>query len=259
MSDNIPDSIVDMLNSACTDTAVFPPTILYNEGWMLRLVLSAGAEGIMCLPFSFLPDSKWFSEALLYSPFLARYDDDNLAETHSHADGVIGHFTFTPETKTGLELVPDSKQLIVIEAKMYSSLSKGTKNAPFYDQAARTVACMATTIERAQKLADDLESIGFYVVAPNDRINQGIFSKHMNKSSITEKVWRRVEAYHEDSQVHRKLQTWFRDVFDPLIKRIDLRCWAWETSVDAIAAAKPAEGKVLEDFYRRCLNYNKIR
>ena len=48
-------------------------------------------------------------------------------------------------------LVPDSKQFIVIEAKMYSSLGGGTKKVAFYDQAARTVACMATTIERVRK------------------------------------------------------------------------------------------------------------
>jgi len=67
----IPAVIVDMLHAADTDAAVFPPTVLYEEGWMLRIVLSAGAEGISCLPFSFLPSARWFSEALLYSPFLA--------------------------------------------------------------------------------------------------------------------------------------------------------------------------------------------
>ena len=120
MPGKIPDATVDMRNAADTDAAVFPPTDLYNEGWMPRLVLSFGAEGISCLPFSLLPGSRWFSEALLYSPFLARHHGDELAETRTHADGVVGHFRFTPETKIGLEIVADSKQFIIMEAKLMS-------------------------------------------------------------------------------------------------------------------------------------------
>ncbi|MFH0849227.1 MAG: hypothetical protein V1857_06975 [archaeon] len=104
----IPSAIIDMLSVADTDTAVFPPTLLYNEGWMLRIVLSAAAKGISCLPFSFLPGSRWFSEALLYSPFLSRRQGDRLTETHTHVDGVVGHFKFVETTKTGFELTPDS-------------------------------------------------------------------------------------------------------------------------------------------------------
>ena len=257
MSDNIPAAIVDMLNSADTDAAVFPPTVLYNEGWMLRLILSAGAEGILCLPFRFLPASKWFSEALLYSPFLARHHGDELAETHTHVDGVVGHFRFTPETKTGLEIAPDSKQFIVIEAKMYSSLSIGIKKAPFYDQAARTVACMAATVERARRPVDEFESIGFYVVAPAEQINRGVFAEQMTHKSIVKKVRQRIEAYQKDGKDFSKLQTWFRGVFEPMVRRIDLGCWPWETAVDAIAAAKPVEGSVVKGFYSRCLKYNQ--
>ena len=194
----IPDAIVEMLRAADRDAAVFPSTVLYEEGWMLRLVLSFGAEGVFCLPFSFLPGARLFSEALLYSPFLARSHGDRLAETHTHADGVVGHFRFTPTSKTGLELVSDSKQFVVVEAKMYSSLSGGTKNAPFYDQTARIVACMAATLERSQKSVSDFESIGFYVMAPDSQIKQGVFGEQMTRKSIVEKVQRRIEQYQED-------------------------------------------------------------
>jgi hypothetical protein len=37
---------------------------------------------------------------------------------HSETDGVVRHFRFTPTTKTGLELVRDSKQFIVIEGTL---------------------------------------------------------------------------------------------------------------------------------------------
>jgi len=253
----IPDAILSMLRAADTDAAVFPPTVLYDEGWMLRLVLSAGSEGISCLPFSFLSRSRWFSEALLYSPFLARYQGDTLAETHTHADGVVGHFKFTPTTKTGLELIPDSKQFIVVEAKMFSSLSGGTRRAPFYDQAARSVACMATTLEKSGKSVGALESVGFYVMAPAEQIRQGVFTEQMNRENIAEKVRRRIEDYREDVETFSKLQSWFQSAFDPLVRRIDLRCWPWENAVDAIVDAKPAERDLVKDFYMRCLKYNQ--
>jgi PIN domain nuclease of toxin-antitoxin system len=54
----------------------------------------------------------------------------------------------------------------VIEAKMFSNLSRGTKNALEYDQAARNVACMAHTIAKSGIQVDDLKSVGFFVIAP---------------------------------------------------------------------------------------------
>jgi hypothetical protein len=257
MAGKIPIAILDMLNEADTDAAVFPPTDLYNEGWMLRLVLFAGAKGIPCLPFSFLPRSRWFSEALLYSPFLARSRNDKLAETHTHADGVIGHFKFAPTTKTGLELLADSKQFIVIEAKMFSSLREGTTRASFYDQAARSVACMATTLDRGKSSVDNLESIGFYVIAPDSQIRQGLFANEMTRESIVKKVRRRIEQYQEDREYHARLESWFQKTFDPLIQRIDLRCWPWENAVNAIDATEPAGKHPAEEFYRRCLRHNQ--
>jgi hypothetical protein len=249
MAGSIPEAILEMLCAADTDAAMLPPTILYNEGWMLRLILSSGAEGVSCLPFSFLPGSRWFSEALLYSPFLSRFKGDLLAETHTHADGVIGHFRFAATTKTGLELVPDSKQFIVIEAKMFSSLSRGIRNAPFYDQAARTVACMAACVEKSGKSVGDLESIGFYVVAPESQIRQGVFAEQMTRDSVVEKVRRRIDQYQEDRENHARLQSWFRNTLDPLIKHIELRCWPWETVGGyrrCQTDSRPHRGRVLQ-------------
>lgn len=252
----IPDRIIKMLNSADKEIGNFPPTILYNEGWMLRLVLSACAEGIPCLPFSFLPRSRWFSEALLYSPFLKRFPKDQLAESCTHLDGVVGYFRFTPNTKTGLELLSDSKQFIAIEAKMYSPLSRGIKNADFYDQAARTVACMATTLERSHKSVNDFDSIGFYVIAPKDQINRNIFTTQMTRENISAKVLRRIKMYRKEKKYYPSLQSWFQDAFDPLIKKIDLDCWSWETALENIYKTNTDEGTLFKDFYERCKKYN---
>jgi hypothetical protein len=246
-----------MLNVADTDAAVFPPTILYNEGWMLRLVLSAGAEGISCIPFSFLLGSKWFSEAMLPSPFPPRSRPDQLAETWTHLDGVVGHFKFTENTRVGLELVRDSKQFVVIEAKMYAPLSRGTKNAKFYDQAARTVACMTAALERVHKSVSDFESIGYYVMAPEDRISQGVFTEQMTRESIIKKIQWRIEMYQRDSKHFSERQSRFQSTFLQLIKRIDLRCWSWEDALRAICDAKPDQGASIKAFYKLCQKYNK--
>ncbi|MCW4049606.1 MAG: hypothetical protein NWE89_07695 [Candidatus Bathyarchaeota archaeon] len=40
------ERINKMLELAHTNAAIFPPTILYNEGWMLRILLSLQSEGM---------------------------------------------------------------------------------------------------------------------------------------------------------------------------------------------------------------------
>ena len=137
------EMISKMMELAHTDAAIFPPTTLYNEGWMLRIVLSLQSEGIECLPINFQSGARLFSEALIDSPFLSRFRGDPLAEGLTHLDGAIGHFDMRPGTKTGLVLRADSTQFVAIEAKMFSTLSKGVTNARYYDQAARIVACIA--------------------------------------------------------------------------------------------------------------------
>lgn len=244
------ERISKMLEVAHTDAYVFPPTILYNEGWMLRIVLSLQSEGIECLPFNFLPGAKWFSEALIDSPFLPRFRGDPRAEGLTHLDGAIGHFNIRPGTKTGLVLRADSTQFVAIEAKMFSTLSKGTKNAPNYDQAARIVACIAWEISRSNRTVDDFEFLGFYVIAPRTQINRGIFSSQVNWHSIRRKVDLRIDAYSEDHEKHAELRKWYSDFFIPTLELIDIRCIPWETVIETI------DETAIQNFYTRCLKFN---
>ena len=244
-----------MLEAAYTNAAVFPPTILYDEGWMLRLILAVAATGIRCLPCSFAAGAKWYSEALLHSPFLTRHQGDELAETYTHADGVVGHIRVRAGTKTGLEITPDGKQFVVLEAKMFSPLSAGTRRAPFYDQAARTVACIASTLERSRKQVSDLESLGFYVIAPESQIKQGIFAEQMTRESIEKKIQQRIAQY--DGEENVVMRRWFEDAFRGLVRRIDLRCWSWETATKLIVEGNHSDGATIREFYARCLIYNQ--
>ncbi|MHA1907092.1 MAG: hypothetical protein ACW98Y_07345 [Candidatus Thorarchaeota archaeon] len=246
------DRIRAMLEIAHTDDAVFPSTDLYNEGWMLRLVLSIQSEGVECFPFTFQPEARWFSEAQIDSPFLprSRSPRDPLAETHTHLDGVIGHIAIRSGTKTGLTLTADSKQFVVTEAKIFSRLSKGITNAKYYDQAARTIACIAWEIGQSDRSVNDFESLGFYVIAPEERIAQGIFSSQVKKTSIKEKVNRRFSAYVDDDKKFDELQTWYKDFFIPVLVHIDINCISWESIIDRI------DDTSIRDFYNRCLRYN---
>jgi len=102
---------------------------LVQRGGLLRLVLSAEARGIRCLPHGFEPGARWFSESLLYTPFAPRTRGDQRGESVTHADGVIRHFEIGKSNKAGLHLTVEGTQFIIVEAKMFSGLSTGTTRA----------------------------------------------------------------------------------------------------------------------------------
>jgi hypothetical protein len=105
--------VVGFLRSLHRDERRGPATLLYNEGWLLRLVLSAEARGVRCLPDGFEPGVRWFTEALLYTPFAARTRGDRLAESVTHPDGVIGHFEIGRSSRAGLHLTADATQFVI--------------------------------------------------------------------------------------------------------------------------------------------------
>ena len=107
-----------------------------------------------------------------------------MAETWTHADGVVGHFAVGETTKEGLTLREGATQLVVVEAKMWSKLSSRTRNAPGYDQAARTVACIAETLRRADIESQPMERLAFLVAAHLDQIDSGVFGTRVTKASI---------------------------------------------------------------------------
>src|SRR4051794_27670096 len=139
--------------------------------------------------------ARWFSEAWLPSAFLARYRGDRLAESRTHADGVVGHFSIGDPGTAGLGLLPDARQLVVLEAKLFNRLSTGVRNAPYYDQAARTVACMAEVLRRAGRDPDAMDDLAFLILAPRARIDDGVFEHDAAHEAIGRKVRRRVEDY----------------------------------------------------------------
>jgi len=246
------DRVSELLQRCGTDEPVLPPTELYNEGWMLRLVLDwFENRSNVDHPLSFQPDARWYSEALLASRFLPTRRGDPLAESFTHADGVIGHFDIRPGERGEATVTPDARQLIVIEAKMGSGLSKGVKNSPGYGQAARNVACIAHALEVAGARPEQFDSLGFFVVAPKSQIEAGVFRDLVTADRIRSQVATRVEQYdgrHGD---------WFEEHFVPTLEVMKLGLVSWEELVDFIDGEEGDIG--LRDFYDRCLRFNPLR
>ena len=229
----------------------FPPTILFNEGWLLRLIVDwFSTSGITDHPLSVPKDGHWFSEARLPSAFLPRFRGDPLAESHTNADGVIGHLTIGTKGKTDLELIPEATHFVVLEAKLYSGLSKGVKHANYYDQAARNVACMAEVLRIADCKPKSFSQIGFYVLAPKDQIKARTFNRLLDKQSINDKVNRRISSYGGERD------KWSKDWFTPTKEVVDIRIISWEAILDVISENDSKTGCSLKEYYSHCLTFN---
>ena len=236
--------VIDILASAGTPTPTIRPTALYNEGWMLQLILDwAHDHAPETHRLAFLPEARWYTEALLRPQFLARWRGDDLAESWSNADGVIGHFDIGTSGKGDLTLREAARQLVVVEAKMFSELSSGTKNAHGYDQAARTVACVAEALRWADIPPQQMARLGFFVAAPKSQIERGVFRDLVTKDSIRLCVQDRVAAY------RGARDAWFDDWFIPTLDAIDLGVLSWEVLLEGLDPSYRA-------FYYQCLVHN---
>ena len=241
-----------MLESCQAGEPPFPPNVLYNESWLLRIVIDWFVrQGGDRYPLSPMAGARWFSEAWLPSAFLPRYRGDRLAESRTHADGVVGHFTIGDPGTAGLALDPEASQFIIIEGKLFNPLSAGVKNAPYYDQAARSVACMAESLRRAGRDPESVDDLAFLLIAPQARIDDGAFAWDTSIDAIRRKVRRRVEDYAGERDA------WFHDWFEPTLQRIEVRSLSWEEIIDVIAFHSVESGQVVDSFYGECLRFNR--
>lgn len=247
--------LIDLLENFDPKSPTYRPTEIYNEGWLLKILLHEYSEH-RCEKGSlkFQDDAKWFSEAMLPTKFTARSTKelghkDTLAESRTNADSVIGHIEVGNKGKADLELAKNVKQFVVIEAKMNSKLTGYVSNVPGYDQAARTVACMAETLSVNKIHPDKMESLAYYVLAPEKRIGNSKFKELVDECSIKEAVRKRVGDY-GDEGVYKE---WFEECFEPTLKKITLDVISWETVIEQL----PNKSKEkVNHFYQLCLDYN---
>lgn len=268
--------ISELLQTCSTDAPLFPPTELYNERWLLRLVVDwfaaqprvAGdlleedtqpvaiqADALVnptpkpMRALQLPEDGRWFSHARLPTPFGKRHKDDQLAEGRTEVDAALGHFDISGKTK--LKLRPDAQHFVVLEAKMFSRLASGVKHAPYYDQGARTVACMAATLQRANRYPGDVRQLGFFVIAPQLQLDRGIFAQYLNRESIRQKVKQRLRAYDD-----KKRKQWYTEWFEPTLNQVAIDRVSWEAIIAYIAAREAEAAAFIEAFYNQCVVYS---
>jgi hypothetical protein len=245
------ERITRMLDCCGTEEPFFPPTDLYNECWMLRLVLAWFSENPDAdHPLAISGNERWYSEALLPSAFLPRYRGDPHAESWTHADGVIGNFGIGKNGAGDLDLKKDAETLVVLEAKMFSKLSPGVTHARYYNQAARNVACMAEVLRRANRQPSKIKRLAFFVIAPEQQVNAGIFEKQMQPESVLKTVKRRVNEYDESKE------EWFNGWFIPTMHHIRIGVIPWEMLLGDISGVDAKTGSEFQQFYDLCLRFN---
>lgn len=240
------DTIVQILSRCSrTDTNICP-TILYNEGWMTRLLVEVSIEVQLKLPHLNFGDIRhWYSEGLLSSPFLARTRKDTLAEGYTHADISLGNFRVDSANRGDISIEGTDGIFGVIEAKMGSPLSSGTKNAPDYDQASRNLACIAFNT-----LSTD-HSIFFGVAAPHKKIEEYGFQDQINVSRLIDKISGRFDMYDSDSNVNALKEHVLERARTCICFTLSYESW-----LDALKdhEAYPS----LYEFMKQCYKFNRI-
>ena len=249
--------LVKVLESSNRLNYLFPPTEIYSEGWMLRLVLNWFYNNeIKDHPLAFNQNSRWYSEALLSSKFHPLWRGDNLSESWTHADGVIGQFEIGDNGYGDLKVTEDTTQLIICEAKMLSKYSSGIKNATQFNQVARSIACMSNIFSK-NNVEIKKCSIAFYALVPENRlVKEKTFYKYIEKKDIKRIVFNRIEQYREREDYNDKA-VWYRNIFIPFLEYIKIENISWESVIKYIKTNDLSYGTRLDEFYQKCLNFNK--
>lgn len=240
-------------------TRNMPATVLYNEGWMLRLVLKWFSDNRPKNTFlEFMDGSTWFSEALLRSKFLAKPNGVNkgLAEGCTHADGVVGDFIIGANANKSDLTFKKGQQFVVIEAKMFSLYSKGTVNAGSYDQVARNLVCMCNTLGLQKINLEQVANLGFLTFLPEEQIvKEKTFIEYTNKSHVRDVVKNRISTFPNGSR--EDLLEWFEMSFNPFLDKVGIHLISWEEIIRHIGMCDEGYGDELFHFYEKCLTHNR--
>jgi hypothetical protein len=228
---------------------LFAETLIFNEGWLLRSVLREWRTSSMSSELSFLPfpsDAKVYSEGQLHTPFKARWSGDPKAESHTRVDGVAGHFSIADGTRSGIELSPDCRYIAVFEAKLYSPIGKGVKNASDYDQVSRTAACLIHSLLQAKPR----ERFEAHIVVLHPEDNRDINHKEFAKVQIRKRIRKRLEEYKQAGDPTLE-NPQFEAGWEEMLTQLDVCFKTWEEVLTEIGD----EG--LDRFYHLCRQFSK--
>jgi len=227
---------------------LFAETLIFNEGWLLRSVLKEWLTGPRRSQFRFLPfpdGARLYSEGQLRTPFKARYRGDPQAESHTHVDGIVGDFSIVG-TKSGIGLNPDFRYIAVFEAKLYSPIAKGTKNAPCYDQISRTTACVINAVLEAGAMPGYSAHLAVLYLEDNCHIDPEMYSTAGIENQIAKRLQAYTEAGGADDTLTRFVAGW-RDV----LKNLQVWFVPWEDVLAEIGC------KELNQFCDLCKRFNR--
>ncbi len=234
---------------------------VYNETWLLRMVLSCihdytgslnGCREEIRTALTRIKDAvcvRWISEGGL-QPTLKR-------EGTTWADAIIGPVKIhddidneiDSETKRGIVLDGNDRRVgvVVIEAKVGSKLSEGTRNYENYNQAARNMACLAKLVMHEPE--DFIKKCAFVVFGPRTAIKSWK-GQEENQQHLTNSI-RVIEAKHRNGETREYIQD--KGLFINAAKMIAETSIvvAWEDIVESI------DNIELTDFYNNVLSeYN---
>lgn len=199
------------------------------------------APGTSHLPFLPFPTGATiYSEGQLYTPFAPRKHGDQLAEAHTHADGIAGDFSIGA-TKSGIEVHADCRYLALFEAKLYSRIAGGTSHAPGYDQVSRTMACVINTLLRGGCPGPYAAHVVVLYPADNVGINPATFAKPYLEHQIAKRV---LDFGLDPTGVFAR---GWRAVLDT----VQLSFVTWEDVLAEIGGDK------IEKFYDLCQRFNR--
>jgi len=227
---------------------LFAETLIFSEGWLMRSVLKEWKAGSTAsgLPFLPLPEGvKVYSEGQLPTPFRARPGGDSKAESHTHVDGIAGHFSIADGTKSGIELDRGCRYIAVFEAKLYSPIGKRTKNAEDYDQISRTAACLVHALLEAEPATD----CGAHLVVLYPADNPAIHRNNHSEGRIRTQIANRLKEYKEAGSSTPELER-FVAGWEKMIERVRPHFVTWEEVLAEI------EEEGLLDFYGLCKQFN---
>jgi len=237
------DRVTEILSKCGTAQTNIPPTLLYNEGWMTRLLVSGSIEyAIRLESIDFGNIRNWYSEGLLSSPFLASNRGDKLAEGYTHTDMALGDFTLK---RGGIKVEGSIGLFGVIEAKMGSPLSSGTKNAPNYNQASRNLACMAFNTRNTK------HELIFAVAAPEVKIEEHGIATQVEVQTMLAQISERFDMYDRDSEEYA-----LKDKVLQRASQCSCMVISFESWIDAFAGHDIHSSLVA--FQKHCYDFNKI-
>lgn len=239
-------NIIDIINSIDSEFPNINPTLIYNEGWMTRLLVRQSLkEKIKLKSLNFGDISNWTSEALISSPFIKAKKH---REGYTHANIALGDFNVTYENR-GEIIIPDNAKIFgIIEAKMGSDLSKKTANTINYNQASRNLACIASKTYNKKEC-----SIFFSVVAPEVKLKKYKIDIQIDLKTMIEEIKGRFNPPYENDFKNSQNM-------DSLIDKAET-CDVWTMSyeewINCLANSEAKE--YLIDFYVKAKKWNRIK